>query len=166
MTYPRNLLYEIVASAEFQAAMVGPMIDDFVQKMNRPGADGATYRGFIEDWLYLQRPLFDRFKGVRYNVQFEGPPLIIDQREYPLGGYIERQLEWAKLDPIQAYELRQRLRGAVDGIVDDWIGGRPMQYLPSIPQKPFKDRAAVDAADHAVIRDFAASRNARTGGDQ
>lgn len=92
MTYRRDLFYEIVASADFQAAMVGPMIDDFVQKMKRPGADGATYRGFIEDWLYLQRPLFDRFKGVRYNVQFEGPPLIIDQREYPLGGYIERQL--------------------------------------------------------------------------
>lgn len=83
MTYRRDLFYEIVASADFQAAMVGPMIDDFVQKMKRPGADGATYRGFIEDWLYLQRPLFDRFQGVRYNVQFEGPPLIIDQREYP-----------------------------------------------------------------------------------
>jgi hypothetical protein len=156
MTYRRDLFYEIVASADFQAAMVGPMIDDFVQKMKRPGADGATYRGFIEDWLYLQRPLFDRFKGVRYNVQFEGPPLIIDHR----------QLEWAKLDPIEARELRQRLRGAVDGIVDDWIGGRPMQYLPSIAQKPFKDRAAVDAADHAVIRDFVASRNSRTGDDQ
>jgi len=84
MTYRRDLFYEIVASADFQAAMVGPMIDDFVQKMKRPGADGATYRGFIEDWLYLQRPLFDQVRGVRYNVQFEGPPLIIDQREYPL----------------------------------------------------------------------------------
>lgn len=33
MTLSRDLFYEIVASADFQAAMVGPMIDDFVQKM-------------------------------------------------------------------------------------------------------------------------------------
>lgn len=165
MTKHINPLYETVAFAKFRAAIVGHRIDDFVAKMRRPGADGATYRAFIEDWLYLQRPLFDRFKGVRYNVQLEGPPLVIEEIEYPLGGYIQRQLEWVKLNPVEARELRQRLRGAVDRIVDDWIGGGPVKYLPYYAQRPFADRAAVDAADHQVILDFVAARKAKPGRD-
>ena len=61
----------------------------FVRRLNRPGADGRAYRSFILDWLYLERPLIDRFRGARYQVQFEGPAITIDGQDYPLGAYIQ-----------------------------------------------------------------------------
>jgi hypothetical protein len=133
------------------------MIEAFVRRLSRPGEDGKTYRSFILDWLYFERPMLDRFIGEHFNVQFEGPALAIDGSDYPLGGFIERQIEWVRLDPIDAFELRTRLRKAVDAEVTAWIDSRPMKFLPAIVEKPFPDRAVADAEAAQIIRDFLGS---------
>ncbi|WP_230281049.1 hypothetical protein [Croceicoccus sp. Ery15] len=147
----------IVSSESFQQQIIGPMIDEFVRRLSRPGADGKAYRAFIQDWLYFERPMLDRFIGERFNVQFEGPALSIDGAEFPLGGFILRELEWVRIDPVEAFELRSELRKAVDEAVIDWIGGRPMKFLPATVEKPFPDRAAADAETAQIIRDFLGS---------
>ena len=154
----------IVASDSFQEQIVGPMIEAFVRRLSRPGEDGKTYRSFILDWLYFERPMLDRFIGEQFNVQFEGPALAIEGTDYPLGGFIERQIEWVRLDPVDAFELRTRLRKAVDAEVTDWIDGRPMKFLPAIVEKPFPDRTAADAEAARIIRDFQGSTGKPEGG--
>lgn len=147
----------IVASEAFQQEIIGPMIESFVLRLSRPGEDGKTYRSFIIDWLYFERPMLDRFIGEQFSVQFAGPALHIEGTGYPLGGFIERQIEWVRLDPIAAFELHTRLRKAVDAAVTDWIDGRPMKFLPAIVEKPFPDRAAADAEAAQIIRYFLGS---------
>ena len=147
----------IVASESFQQQIISPMIDEFVRRLSRPGADGRTSRSFIQDWLYFERPMLDRFNGGRFNVQFEGPAVAIDGTYYPIGGFIERQIEWVRIDPVEASDLRTKLRGAVDAAVTEWIGGRPMKFLPAIVEKPFPDRVAADAEAAQIIRDFLGS---------
>lgn len=157
MSKPATTLIDIVRSDHFQEAIVGPMVEAFERRLTRPGADGRTYRSFILDWLYFERPMLDRFVGERFNVQFEGPALSIDGTEYPLGGLIYRELEWVRVDPVEAFRLRQKLRTVVDAAVTEWMAGRPMKFLPAVPEKPFADRAAADAEDARIIRDFLAS---------
>lgn len=165
MKHASNPILEIVASDDFQHKLIAPMIDAFVSRLSRPGDDGKTYRSFILDWLYLERPMLDRFIGERFNVQFEGPALNVDGTDYPLGGYIERQIEWAKIDPVQSIVLRARLRAAVDAVVMGWIGGRPMTFLPAIVVKSMLDRAATDAKAAQTICEFLSS-TAKPQGDR
>ncbi len=157
MKIKRDLVLEIVESESYQEAIAGPMVDEYVRKLTLPGADGKTSRTFLMDWLYLQRPMFDRFRGARFNVQFEGPAVVIDREEFPIGCMIEREIEWVRIAPDEAAVLRRRLRAAVDEVVTDWIGGRPMKFLPARPQKPFPDRTAADAEAAQIIRDFLGS---------
>lgn len=154
MTRNPDPIVQIVASDDFQDKIAGPMIDEFVRRLSRPGPDGRTSRRFLEDWLYFERPMFDRFVGERFSAQFEGPALAIGGDHYPLGGFILRHVEWARIDPVDASELRIRLRRAVDQVVAEWIDARPMKFLPANPEKPFPDRAAVDAEAAQKIRDF------------
>lgn len=153
----------IVASDSFQEQIIGPMIEAFIRRLSRPGEDGKTYRSFILDWLYFERPMLDRFIGEQFNVQFEGPALTIDGTDYPLGGFVLRQLEWVRIDPVEAHVLRTRLRAAVDKTVTEWMGGRPMKFLPAHPEKPFRDRAAADAEAEQIIRDVLVSSGNREG---
>lgn len=157
MTKKPTLLKEIVASEEFQDKIAPDMIAAFIRRLNRPGADGRAYRDFILDWLYLERPLFDRFRGARYHVQFEGPEITIDGHEYPLGAYIYCQLVWAHIDPVRAHELYGKLRQAVDAIVDEWRSKTPLKFVPAHPEKPFADRAQADAEAARIIRNLALS---------
>jgi hypothetical protein len=78
MTKERISFDAIIASDDFQDKIAPDMIAAIIRRLNRPGADGRAYRQFILDWLYLERPLFDRFWGARYHVQFEGPAITID----------------------------------------------------------------------------------------
>jgi hypothetical protein len=165
MKHAPNLIFEIVASDDFQRKLIAPMINAFVSRLSRPGADGKTYRAFILDWLYLERPMLDRFIGERFNVQFEGPALRVDGNDYPLGGYIERQIEWVKIDPVEAFALRTRLRAAVDAAVTEWNGGKPMKFLPAVVVKTMFDRAEADAKAAQTIRDFLGS-TAKPEGDR
>lgn len=165
MKHAPNLIVEILASEDLQHKLIAPMIDAFVRRLSRPGADGKTYRSFILDWLYLERPMLDRFIGERFNVQFEGPALRVEGNDYPLGGYIERQIEWVKIDPVEAIALRTRLRAAVDAVVTEWNGGKPMKFLPAVVVKTMLDRAAADAKDAQTIRDFLGS-TAKPEGDR
>lgn len=157
MTLKANLIAEIIASDDFQDKIAGPMIDEFMRRLSRPGPDGRTSRRFLEDWLYFERPMLDRFVGERFSAQFEGPAIPIGGKDYPLGGFILRHVEWARIDPIEAAESRSRLRQAVDQVVAEWIGAGPMKFLPAKPEKPFPDRAAADAEAAQRIRDFLAS---------
>ncbi|MEO0870862.1 MAG: hypothetical protein AAFY19_02720 [Pseudomonadota bacterium] len=157
MNPPNSLLYEIVASEEFQQEITGDMIEAFVRRLSRPGEDGKTYRSFILDWLYFERPMLDRFIGERFNVQFEGPAVAIDGTHYPIGGFVQRELEWVRIDPIEATRLRQQLRTAVDATVSKWINGGPMKFLPAVVEKRMPDRSAADAEAAQIIRDFVAS---------
>ena len=147
----------IANSDSLQEKIVGPMIEAFVRRLSRPGADGKTYREFIIDWLYFERPMLDRFIGERFNVQFEGPAVTMDGIDYPLGGFVMRQNEWVRIDPIEAVALRTKLRAAVDEVVHQWIDGRPIQFLPAVFEKAFPDRAAADAEVATIIRDFLCS---------
>ena len=153
MKIKRDLVLDIVESESYQEAIAGPMVDEYVRKLTLPGADGKTSRTFLMDWLYLQRPMFDRFRGARFNVQFEGPAVVIDREEFPIGCMIEREIEWVRIAPDEAVELRRRLRAAVDEVATDWIGSRPMKFLPATPQKPFPNRPAADAEAVRIIRD-------------
>jgi hypothetical protein len=158
-----SLIEEIIGSKRFQEAMIEPMIQSIVHRLSAPGADGRTARSFLLDWLYLQRPMFDRFIGGGYNVQFEGPPVNIDGTDCPLGGYICRDLDWAHLNPIDAIELRELLRAAIVDVVERWIAGRPLQFLPAVPQKPLPDRAAADAEAERAVREYFARRRSGEG---
>lgn len=131
------------------------MIDEYVRRLSRPGPDGRLYRGFIADWLYFERPMIDRFIGAEFNVQFEGPPLQIDGEEYPLGGFIERQIKWTRITPEQAFELRKKLRDVVDQTVREWMQNKDFDFVPAIFEKPFANRAAADAEAERQIRAFA-----------
>lgn len=159
-----SLIEEIIGSERFQEAMIEPMIQSIVHRLSAPGADGRTARSFLLDWLYLQRPMFDRFIGGGYNVQFEGPPVNIDGTDYPLGGYICRDLDWAHLSPIEAIELRELLRAAIDDVVERWMTGRPLQFLRAIRQQPFPDRSAADAEAERAVREYFANGRPRAGG--
>ena len=156
MTDKPSLLDAMVASDDFQDKIAAVMIAAFTRRLNRPGADGEAYRSFILDWLYLERPLLDRFRGARYQVQFEGPAITIDEQDYPLGAYVYRKLEWAHIDPVRAHDLYEKLRAAVDAAVEEWRGQSPLKFLPAHPQRPFADRADADAQVAQAIRAFAA----------
>jgi hypothetical protein len=65
--------------------------------------------------LALSRtPAVRTLSGARYQVQFEGPAITIDEQDYPLGAYVYRKLEWAHIDPVRAHDLYEKLRAAVD----------------------------------------------------
>lgn len=164
MTRKPDPIVEIVESVRFQQAIVGPMVDAVVRRLTAAGADGATSRAFLLDWLYLQRPMFERFRGHRFNVQFEGPPLAVDGEEFAIGCLIQREIEWARINPGEAVELLRGLRAAVDAEIENWMGGRPMQFLPATPHKPFPDRAAADAEAARIIRDALGSAGNPEGG--
>jgi hypothetical protein len=155
MTKERISLETIIASDDFQDKIAPDMITAITRRLNRPGADGRAYREFILDWLYLERPLFDRFRGARYHVQFEGPAIAIDGHDYPLGAFVYRKLEWAHIDPVRAHDLYEKLRMAVDAVVVEWRGETPLKFLPAHPEKPFADRVDADAEAAQVIRAFA-----------
>jgi hypothetical protein len=157
MTKTPSLLDTIAASDDFQDKIAADMIAAFVRRLNRPGADGRAYRAFILDWLYLERPLLDRFCGARYQVQLEGPAINIDGQDYPLGAYIYRELEWAHIDPVHAHALHQKLRAAVDAAVREWRGQTPLKFLPAHHERPFADRADADAQAAQAIHGFARS---------
>jgi hypothetical protein len=142
-------------SDEFRQKFMQLMIDEFVRRLSRPGLDGTLYRKFIEDWLYIERPMIDRFIGAEFNVQFEGPPVEIDSAHYPLGGFIERQIKWTRISPADAFDLRERLREVVDRTVRDWMDGRVFEFIPAHPKKPFTNRAAADAEAVQEIRALA-----------
>ena len=131
------------------------LIDEYVRRLSRPGPDGMYYGGFLADWLYFERPMIDRFIGAEFNVQFEGPAIRIDGNEYPLGGFIERQIKWTRITPEEAFELREKLREVVDQTVREWMDGRDFEFVPAIFEKPFADRAAADAEAERQICAFA-----------
>ncbi|PTR08185.1 MULTISPECIES: hypothetical protein [unclassified Novosphingobium] len=155
MTDKPSLIESILASEAFQDKIARDMNEAFLRRLNRPGADGRAYRSFILDWLYLERPLFERFRGARYQVQFEGPAITIDGQDFPLGAYIYRKLEWAHIDPVRAHDLYEKLRAAVDAAVEEWRGQTPLKFLPAHPQRPFADRADADAKAAQAIHAFA-----------
>lgn len=131
------------------------LIDDYVRRLSRPGLDGSCYRTFIADWLYLERPMIDRFKGEEFSAQFEGPLVAIGDKTYPLGGFILHHLQWARLSPEDAFDLRETLRAVVDRSVRKWMEGKDLTFVPALPEKPFPDRAAADAEAERQIRAFA-----------
>ena len=145
---------DIFYSEKCQKELAQLMIEAFVRRLSRPNPDGEIYRYFIADWLYFERPMMDRIKGRIYSVQFEGPPVQIDGQLFPLGGFVERENEWIRIDPIQAYELRIRLQKAIDEIVDDWLP-TPVTFLPATPEKAFVDREYADAQASGIIHAWA-----------
>ena len=138
-------ILDIVESEEFQEQIVGHMIDSFVLRLSRPGDDGKVYRSFILDWLYFERPMLARYKGAEFSVQLEGPAVVFEGKEYPLGGFIQRGLEWARIDPVAASDLRKRLDETIDRTVQNWMAHRELTFVPAHPEPPFEDRAAADA---------------------
>ena len=144
-----------IEPAERYKTLTELLIDEYVRRLSRPGPDGMCYRGFIADWLYFERPMIDRFIGAEFNVQFEGPAIRIDGVEYPLGGFIERQIQWTRITSEEAFELREKLREVVDQTVREWMHGRDFDFVPAIFEKPFADRAAADAEAERQIRAFA-----------
>ena len=133
------------------------LIDEYVKRLSRPGPDGTYYRSFIADWLYFERPMLDRFKGNSFNIQFQGPPVKIDGTEYPLGGFVQRcqQIQWARIGPVLSFQLREKLRQAVDQCVEDWLADQSLSFGPAYPAQPFSDREAADAEAEQEVRAFA-----------
>jgi hypothetical protein len=131
------------------------LIEEYVRRLSRPGRDGTLYRSFIADWLYLERPVMDRFKGRTLSLQLEGPPLELDGKQYPLGGFIQHRFEWTRITPRDAVELREQLRAAVDQILHAWLRGRDLRFAPAKPEQPFADRSQADAEAEQEIRAFA-----------
>jgi hypothetical protein len=131
------------------------LIDEYVRRLSRPGRDGTWYRSFIADWLYFERPMMDRFKGRTLSLQLEGPPLELEGRQYPLGGFIQDRFDWARITPRDAFELREQLRVAVDQILSDWMRGKDLTFVPARPEPHFADRSQADAEAEQEIRDFA-----------
>lgn len=145
---------DVFYSETCQKKLAELMIKEFVCRLSRSNPDGEIYRRFITDWLYFERPMMDRIKGKKYSVQFEGPPIQIDGKLFPLGGFVERDNKWFKVDPIQAYQLRIRLQKAIDEIVDHWLP-IPITFLPATPEKAFEDRKYADAQASNIIHTWA-----------
>lgn len=140
---------------ERRKSLTEVMIDDYVRRLSRPGEDGKWFRTFLIDWLYFERPMIDRFRAAEFSVQFEGPPVAIDGKVYPLGGFILHHLQWARLSPEDAFDLREKLRAVVDRTVGKWMEGKDLTFVPALPEKRFPDRAAADAEAERQIRAFA-----------
>lgn len=155
MTDPTVSETPAIHPAERSKTLTELLIDEYVRRLSRPGPDGMCYRGFIADWLYFERPMIDRFIGAEFNVQFEGPAIRIDGNEYPLGGFIERQIQWTRITPEEAFDLREKLREVVDETVREWMHDKDCDFVPAIFEKPLADRAAADAEAEQQIRAFA-----------
>jgi len=130
------------------------LVEEYVRRLRRPGRDGTWYRSFIADWLYFERPMMDRFEGLTLSLQLEGPPLELEGKQYPLGGFIQHRFEWARITPRDACELREQLRVAVDQIIDAWLRGKDLKFVPARPEPPFSTRAQADAEVEQEIRAF------------
>ena len=146
----------IFYSDSFQQKLTALKIEAFIRRFNSGGDDTKAYCSFVMDWLYVERPIFERYRGNRYSVQLEGPALNIDGQQLPLSGSICLGVDWLRLSAVESCELLQLLRQACDDVIASWLP-KPVQFLPTKPMKAFPDRAKADADDIAKAREWAAA---------
>jgi hypothetical protein len=159
-----SLFEEIFNSQRFQERLTTLKIEALTQRFNRGGDDTIAYCSFVEDWLYVERPIFERCRGHRFSVQLEGPALTVNGHALPLSSSICLGADWLRLSTGESCELVQLLRQACDDVIADWLP-RPAQFLPVLPMKPFPDRAKADADDIAKARDWAAAHLGKASSD-
>ncbi len=154
----------IFHSTDFQQKLTRLKIEAFTRRFNMGGDDTKAYCSFVEDWLYVERPIFERYRGHRFSVQLEGPSLTINGCALPLSGSIYLGADWLRLSSAESCALVQLLRQACDDVIADWLP-IPAHFVPTRPMKAFPDRAKADANDIAKAREWAAAHLGKRGSD-
>jgi hypothetical protein len=163
MTDKPSLIDSIVASEAFQEKIAKDMNDAFLRRLNRPGADGRAYRSFILDWLYLERPLFERFRAraIRSSSKARRSPSTSRTiRSAPMS--IASSNGRISTRCARMTSMRNCARRSMPP--EQWRGQSPLKFLPAHPQRPFADRADADAQAAEAIHAFA-SPNKKPEGD-
>lgn len=112
-------------------ALLNLTIEELVRQLIRPNDGDVPHRGSMSGWPSFERPQIDRFKDAEFDARFEGPQVIIDGRRYPIYGYIEYRNEWMRIGPVEAFELRERLREVVDQTLSEWMNSRAFDAVPA-----------------------------------
>lgn len=122
------------------------MIDEFAGLLDRPGPDGVWFRSAILEWLWFESPPVDRCKGTQNSPLCGGsPPAIHD----PSSGFLARLAEGVRIGPVDAFDLREKLRDAIDRTVCDWLEDRDVALAAAHAEDPFAEVVGSDAeADH------------------
>jgi hypothetical protein len=150
-------ILEYLASEKFDEATKDAFIESIAHRLNRPGADGRASRRFLLDWMYLQRPMIERFRGETLSAQFLGPAVEEQGREYPVGGYILNGVDWSELSPLEALDLYVRLQEATDAVIENWMSG-PRTFLPALPEKRAEDADEIWQGAAQAVRDLLGQR--------
>jgi hypothetical protein len=154
-------ILDYLESEKFDETTKDAFIESIVHRMSRPGTEGRTWRRFLLDWMYLQRPMIERFRGETLSAQFLGPTVAEQGREYPVGGYILKGVDWAELSPLEALDLFLRLREATDAVIENWMSG-PRKFLPVLSEKRAENADYVWQRSAQIVRDFLAQKPDQT----
>jgi hypothetical protein len=150
-------ILEYLESEKFDEATKDAFIESTVHRLSRPGTEGRAWRRFLLDWMYLHRPMVERFRGETLSAQFLGPTVTEQRREYPVGGYILKGVDWAELSPLEALDLYTRLQEATDAVIENWMTG-PQKFLPALPEKRSENADYVWQQSAQIVRDFLAQK--------
>ncbi|MCA0208652.1 MAG: hypothetical protein LCH74_06300 [Proteobacteria bacterium] len=165
MSVIRNALARIFRSRETPnlhsdadvatVAFMRPIIEKLLAK----GEDGDTYRAAINFWRYAERPPLAIYDGDVSHCHIDGPLQLAGDYDLPLGGEIFSNGVTINLDPFEANDLRDHMRGATERAILAWLAdnGR-RKFVPAV--NPY-DRQSADREAKAMIADWVALRKAK-----
>lgn len=132
------------------AAYMRPIIE----KLLADGDDGATYRAAVNFWRHNERPPLTIYDGDVSHCHIDGPLQLAGNHTLPLGGEIFSHGVTIDLDPFEANDLRDHMRGAIERAILAWLAdnGR-RKFVPAV--NPY-DRQTADREAKAMIADWVA----------
>ncbi len=93
-----------------------------IQMLAADDEDGKTRRAAIYEWLDSERPVLEVFSGFHHRLRIDGPAEFINRDLiFPMGSLLEAKGVCAHLDPIETKRIEERLRKAIDDVLDAWI---------------------------------------------
>ncbi|KTE16805.1 hypothetical protein ATE71_04380 [Sphingopyxis sp. H115] len=123
-----------------------------IEKLLANGEDGDTYRAAVNFWRYAERPPLAVYDGDVSHCHIDGPLQLAGDFALPLGGEIFSNGVTINLDPFEANDLRDHMRGAIERAILAWLAdnGR-RKLLPAV--NPY-DRQTADLEAKAMIADW------------
>jgi hypothetical protein len=165
MSVLRNALARIFASgrkpdmhvdADVQTAVyMWPIIE----KLLAHGEDGDTYRAAVNFWRYAERPPLAVYDGDVSHCHIDGPLQLAGDFALPLGAEIFSNGVTINLNPFEANDLRDHMRGAIERAILAWLADNGRRKL--VPAVNPYDRQTADLEAKAMIADWAARKGAK-----
>ena len=144
-------------------ARIAHYVIPLIEMLCRDDGDGDAYRSSLREWHHAERPVLDLFRGPVSMLRIDGPRHYVGDHVFPMGALIESPGVTAHLDPVEARELENRMRHAIEDEILLWIAEHGLQHRP--PVESCVDRAIADTAAVERMTRWAA-HEARQGGDR